>query len=104
MLAHNLELDFPTNMYIHELETVAQVGAIIASILDEEELLHQIAEVTRTRFPDYCIHIYLVEGDMLVRIKPQQTAVTPAEIRTYALPLSHNASMMVEVVHTRQSL
>ncbi|MFN8374043.1 MAG: GAF domain-containing protein [Anaerolineae bacterium] len=51
-----------------EMETVAQVSAATARILDVPDLLYQVSELTKERFGLYHAHIYLLneEGDQLV--------------------------------------
>jgi signal transduction histidine kinase len=45
----------------HELETVAKVSAVAASILDVDKLLKSVTELVHLNFPDYQIFIYLLD-------------------------------------------
>ncbi|MEQ8675528.1 MAG: GAF domain-containing protein [Aggregatilineales bacterium] len=46
-----------------ELETVAQVSTATTTILNVEELLQAVADLTRERFDLYHAHIYLLDSD-----------------------------------------
>lgn len=91
-----------TEQRAHELATVAQISAIISSILDEDLLLEKVAEVTRESFPDYRILIYLMVNNLLVRIPPQQKGNRPASYTTYRLQLSQMDSLIAEAARSRQ--
>ncbi|MBI5670820.1 MAG: GAF domain-containing protein [Chloroflexi bacterium] len=91
-----------TEQRAHELATVAQISAIISSILDEDLLLEKVAEVTRESFPDYRILIYLLVNNLLVRIPPQQKGSRPPSHTTYRLHLSQVDSLIAEAARTHQ--
>jgi signal transduction histidine kinase len=46
--------------YARSLETVAQVGSVVARILDLDELLRQVTELTKRNFNLYCATIFLL--------------------------------------------
>ncbi len=47
-----------------ELEAVANVSAVAATIVEPEELLQQVVDLTKARFDLYHAHIYLLDKDM----------------------------------------
>jgi signal transduction histidine kinase len=98
----SIQLFEQINFRAHELATVAQISAIISSILDENLLLEKVAEVTRESFPDYRILIYLMVNNLLVRIPPQQKGNRPPSYTTYRLQLSQMDSLIAEAARTRQ--
>ncbi len=94
-----------TEQRAHELATVAQISAIISSILDEDMLLDKVAEVTRVSFPDYRILIYmLVNQTTLMRISAQQQGSRPLTAASYRLSLSQTDSLIAAAARTRQTL
>ena len=46
-----------------ELETVAEVGTIAATILEPEGLLQQVVDLTKNRFDLYHAHVYLLDAE-----------------------------------------
>jgi len=49
-----------------EMELINEVGRAIASVLDLDEVLRQIVDVTKERFGHYFVSISLVDGEQLV--------------------------------------
>ncbi|MEP7285362.1 MAG: GAF domain-containing protein [Chloroflexota bacterium] len=58
-----LRLIQQTNIRATELETVAKVSAVTASILDVDELLQTVVDLTKTSFNLYHAHIYLLDEE-----------------------------------------
>ncbi|HEX2909051.1 MAG TPA: GAF domain-containing sensor histidine kinase, partial [Phototrophicaceae bacterium] len=93
-----------TEQRAHELAAIAQISALISSILDEDLLLEKVAEVTRASFPHYLMLIYLLVDGWLVRIAPQQHVYPDDDPSTYRLPMFLETSLMVRAAQTRQIL
>ncbi|KAA3661001.1 MAG: GAF domain-containing protein, partial [Chloroflexi bacterium] len=49
-----------------ELETVSDLGTVAATILDPDELLQRVVDLTKERFNLYHAHVYLLDGDQTV--------------------------------------
>lgn len=57
----NLRLSEQNEKRAREMETVAEVGATTATLLDPDRLLQTVVDMTRTRFGVYHVHIYLAD-------------------------------------------
>ena len=57
----NLRLTEQNETRAHELETVAEVSATTATLLDPDRLLQTVVDVTKERFNLYHAHIYLAD-------------------------------------------
>ncbi|MBZ0300855.1 MAG: GAF domain-containing sensor histidine kinase, partial [Anaerolineae bacterium] len=68
-----------------ELETVAQVSAAVVSVLDVEELLDAITEVTRYSFTDYRCFIYLLDEASQQLEQATRDGYVPLVARSIAL-------------------
>ncbi len=57
----NLRLTEQNETRAHELETVAEVSATTATLLDPDRLLQTVVDVTKERFNLYHAHVYLAD-------------------------------------------
>jgi GAF domain-containing protein len=79
-----------------------EVGRAITSVLDLDELLHQIVDITKTRFGHYAVGIALVEGDRLFFRAGSLIGDTNSrlEIEHVVLELEHTTSLAAEAART----
>ena len=89
-----------------ELETVAEVGTIAATILEPEGLLQQVVDLTKNRFDLYHVHIYLLdaeEGMLRLSHGAGDTGKTMvAEGRQ--IPLAQEQSLVARAARIRQGV
>ncbi len=85
-----------------ELETVAKVSAAVVSILDVDQLLNAIAEVTRASFRDYSSVIYLLDDAGVELIQTTAGRVIPPAARTIRLDCER--SLIAQAGRTRQGI
>ncbi|MEJ2207748.1 MAG: GAF domain-containing protein [Anaerolineae bacterium] len=62
----NVRLLEETRRRARETEVINEVGQAIASVLDLDEVLRQMVDVTKERFGHYFVSIALVEGEQLI--------------------------------------
>ena len=89
-----------------ELETVADVGTVAATILEPDELLQQVVELTKERFNLYHAHIYLLDEDKtaltLTNGAGEVGRTMVAEGRQIAL--SQEQSLVARAARTREGV
>ncbi len=89
-----------------ELETVAQVGTIAATILEPEALLQQVVDLTKERFDLYHAHLYLLNESktdlILTNGAGEIGAAMVAEGRQIAL--SQKQSLVARAARTRKGV
>ncbi|MCS6836509.1 MAG: GAF domain-containing protein [Anaerolineae bacterium] len=87
-----------------ELETIARVSAATTTILDEDELLQAVADLTKESFGLYHAHIYLLSEDG----KTLELAAGAGEAgrimleRHHSIPLNREHSLVARAARTRQ--
>ncbi len=93
-----------TRLRARELETVAQVSAATASILDADELLDTVSNLTKERFDLYHAHIYLLDNDQktLYLAAGAGEAGRTMKARGHNIPLSREQSIVVQSALTQQ--
>jgi len=62
----NARLFEETHRRAQELEGINEVGRAITSVLDQEAVLRQVVDVTKSRFDHYFVSILLMEDDQLI--------------------------------------
>ena len=62
----NLRLLEEARRRAQELEVINEVGRATASVLELDAVLHQIVDITKSRFGHYFVDIALVEGEQIV--------------------------------------
>jgi signal transduction histidine kinase len=92
-----------TEARAHELETVAKVSAVAASVLDKEELLDTVSYLTRVSFSQYQILIYLLDekAEHLVQATRPLDSLGDDEHR---IPLQNPRSLVARAAQTRQGI
>ena len=86
-----------------ELETVAQVSTATSTILDTDDLLKQVAELTKEAFDLYHAHIYLFEpnSELLLLAAGAGTAGDTMKANKHSIPLRHETSIVAQAARDR---
>jgi signal transduction histidine kinase len=92
-----------TELRAHELETVAKVSAVAASVLNEVDLLETVSQLTRVSFSEYHIAIYLLdsEGKTLVRAT---NPVEDAEDCEQRISIDNPRSLIAQAAQIREGV
>ena len=87
-----------------QLATVANVSNIIASILDPDQMLQTVVELTKSRFGLYHVHIYLLENDgETLRLKAGAGEIGQQLLaQKHALQLTSEVSLVARCARTQQ--
>jgi PAS domain S-box-containing protein len=86
-----------------ELQTVAEVSAEAAESLDPDQLLWDVADLTRERFGLYHAHIYLLDdaGDNLVLSAGAGDVGQQMVAEHHTIPLDHETSIVARAARTK---
>ncbi len=89
-----------------ELEVVAEVGTAITTLLDVDELLGQVVELTKERFRLYHAHIYLYDQSTqaLVLAAGAGEAGRQMRERGHQIAYDHETSIVARAARSRQGL
>jgi signal transduction histidine kinase len=89
-----------------ELETVAQVSAAAATILDVEELLQTVVDLTKERFGLYHAHIYLLNeaGDTLDLATGAGEVGQLMKSRGHHIAVDHPLSLVARCARSRTAV
>ncbi|GIK38704.1 MAG: hypothetical protein BroJett011_25370 [Chloroflexota bacterium] len=89
-----------------EMETVAQVSTVISTILDTNQLLQEVADLTKTRFGLYHAHIYLLNetGDTLKLAAGAGEVGRRMITEGWNIPLTHERSLVARAARSRQGV
>jgi PAS domain S-box-containing protein len=89
-----------------ELETVAVVSAATTTILDVEELLQSVADLTKTSFDLYHAHVYLLDerGENLVLAAGADEVGREMKGRYHRIPVNHEHSLVALCARTRDGV
>jgi signal transduction histidine kinase len=98
-----MEAHMDAERRVHDLETIAQVSAVITGILNESDLLAAVANITCESFPEFRMCIYLLRNSVLELIEVQRTIEPLIDPRLHRISLNEQRSLMTEVVATRES-
>jgi PAS domain S-box-containing protein len=87
-----------------ELQAVAEVGTATATILDPEQLLQQVVDLTKERFGLYHAHIYLVDeaGENLVLTVGAGEVGRSMTAQGWSIPITLEDSLVARAARTRQ--
>ncbi|MFQ6099967.1 MAG: GAF domain-containing protein [Anaerolineae bacterium] len=87
-----------------EMEAINKVGRAITSVLDLDEVLRQIVDITKARFGHYFVGIALVKGDQL--IFSNGSTIGDSDVRLpsgqVSIGLTHRPSLTAEAARTGQ--
>jgi len=89
-----------------ELETVSHVGTVASTILDTQQLLQRVVDLTRSRFGLYHAHIYLLNeaGDTLQVAAGTGEAGAEMVAQEWNIPLTQEQSPVVRVARTQEGI
>ncbi len=89
-----------------ELEAVAQVGTVAATVLDVNDLLQTVVDLTKTSFKLYHAHIYLVdEADGALNLAAGAGTVGRKMVEQgWQISMGHTESIVVQAFKTRQGI
>lgn len=89
-----------------ELQTVAEVSAAASTILDTEQLLQSIVNLTKSRFDLYHVHIYLLNegGDTLVLTAGSGAVGQQMVAQGHQIPLNREQSLVARAARSRQGV
>ena len=90
----------------NELEAVAQVSTDVASILDPQELLQNVVNLTKDRFSLYHAHIYLLDDAKKNLVLSAGTGEVGAKMvaQGWAIPLDRQQSLVARSARQRQGM
>lgn len=88
----------------NELETVAEVGTIISTIFDTQELLQTVVDLTKERFGLYHAHIYLLNrmGDALDLAAGAGGVGRQMAAEGWRIPLHQEQSLVARAARTKK--
>jgi PAS domain S-box-containing protein len=89
-----------------ELQTVAEVSAATASVLDLEKLLQQVTDLTKERFDLYHAHIYLLDDAKETLVLAAGAGEVGQQMKElgHAIALNHPHSLVARAARTRQGV
>jgi len=89
-----------------ELSTVAEVGTTISSLLDPEEMLQTVVDLTKERFDLYHAHIYLMDGDeqMLKLVAGAGDVGRQMAAEGWEIPLEEEQSLVARAARERHGV
>ncbi len=89
-----------------ELETVAQVSAATTTLLNTDELLQSVADLTKDRFGLYHTHVYLLNeaAENLVLAAGAGEAGRQMKTAGHSIPLARQQSLVARAARTRQAV
>ncbi len=92
-----------------EMETVAQVSTVVSTILDTNQLLQEVADLTKERFGLYHAHIYLLnasplEGGVLKLAAGAGEVGRRMFAQGWNIPFERERSLVARAARTRQTV
>ncbi len=102
----NQKLFAQTQKRAAELATVAEVGTTITNILDPQEMLQMVADLSKERFDLYHAHIYLIDQTE----KQLELVAGAGEVgrqmveEGWQIPLDVETSLVAQAAHERQGV
>ncbi len=93
-----------TRRRANEMETVARVSTAAATLLNQDELLQSVAELTKSNFNLYHAHIYLLDeaGENLVLAAGAGEPGRAMKARGHQIPLDRPHSLVARAARTRE--
>ncbi|MFZ5912330.1 MAG: PAS domain S-box protein [Chloroflexota bacterium] len=87
-----------------QLQTVAALSSATSTLLDPDELLQKVVDLTKERFNLYHAHIYLVDdtGQTLLLAIGAGEVGRKMVAQGWSIPLEHKKSIVAQAARTRQ--
>ncbi len=106
VIFENVHLFETTQRRALQMQTVAEVSAAAASNLNTDELLKQVADLTKERFNLYHAHIYLLDetGENLVLAAGAGEAGRMMKEHGHSIPLQREQSLVARAARTREGI
>ncbi|MCK6627241.1 MAG: PAS domain-containing protein [Anaerolineae bacterium] len=91
---------------VAELQTVAQVGTAVTTILDVNKLLQEVVDLTKRSFSLYHAHVYLFNeaGDTLVLAAGAGEVGRQMVKQGWSIPLEREHSLVARAARSRQGV
>lgn len=88
----------------NELQTVAEVGAVVTGILELESLLQDVVDLTKTRFALYHAHVYLLDAEARALTMAAGAGEVGRRLKeqAWAIPLEREQSIVARAARSRQ--
>ena len=89
-----------------QLQAVTEIGTAAAAILERDQLLQEVTNLTKARFGLYHAHIYLLDefGDTLNLIAGAGEVGRQLVSQGWSIPINHEQSMVAKVARTGAGL
>jgi signal transduction histidine kinase len=87
-----------------ELQTVAHVGTTVSTVLNPDELLQSVVDLTKERFSLYHAHIYLVDDSWQTLLLAAGAGEVGRQMvaEGWNIPLDHQSSMVADAARNRK--
>jgi PAS domain S-box-containing protein len=89
-----------------ELATVAQVSTTASTVLDPDELLQAVVDLTKERFGLYHVHIYLADESWNTLLLAAGAGEVGRQMVTdgWSIPIDHDQSIVATAARNRESV
>ena len=89
-----------------ELATVAEVGTAVSTVLDPQEMLQSVVELTKERFGLYHAHVFLLDesGETLVLRSGAGEVGRQMVAEKRSIPLNNEQSLVARAARTKQGV
>ncbi len=102
----NLRLSQEIEKRAYELATVANVSTAASTMLDPDQLLQAVVNLTQERFGLYHAHIYLADDTWQTLLLAAGAGEVGRKMVAdgWSIPLNHQSSIVADVARTRKSV
>jgi PAS domain S-box-containing protein len=101
-IEQRMEIEEQMRRRASELETVATVSTAISTLLDQEELLQTVVDLTKANFDLYHAHVYLLDADGEYLLLAAGAGEAGARMRAHGhrIPAAHPNSLVARAART----
>ncbi|MDX2162791.1 MAG: PAS domain S-box protein [bacterium] len=98
------EAEDAVNARARDLETVAQVSTAVTTMLDRDQLLQTVADLTKDKFNLYHAHLYLIDerGDYLNLAAGSGEPGHVMKTRAHRIPFTHPHSLVARTARSQR--